>query len=526
MNQVPLRQKPAFRSLVLAVLLAGIYVYQLIWGGGIWQNALGILLDLVLLALLYQACLFFYAQFILPIHTLKDRRKIVDRLKLHAAGGHGPAIFVRNGRKMEREGESEKWGPGLLWIDTASAVVTRTFTTFKQVLGPGVHFTDKNEEIASVISLHIQSQTIGPVGTDAPFEQLKENATEEEHKQHEAMTARCAAVRAMTRDGIEVIPTISVTFKINAKPAAPGKKGSRFGFNAEAVERAARSEGVNPGSLSDDKRRVAWNQLAGLMAAELWREYLSKFTLNELFDSCLKPLPDIRQPEPPLPPVPLPETPLLVRHGLAARLLRQLNNNWEHQLNILMPPEQPAAEEELPPSGSVGGRKQPTKRTALQIINEMMKARLSQAIVAKLDDCGRLTDGQQISDEYRKLEERGIAVLGAGVSAIYLEPDVERQLLNRWTTSWLSNARADRDRIERLNLAYAEQGKHNALLDHALVLSEAVLKEKQTTVPATVKALLQGTEGEIRANDRLLGRISNELESLQTLEKWLEEKQP
>ena len=65
-----------------------------------------------------------------------------------------------------------------------------------------------------------------------------------------------------------------------------------------------------------------------------------------------------------------------------------------------------------------------------------------------------------------------------------------------------------------------------ALLDHALVLSEAINREKPASTTAAVKALLQGTEGEIRANDRLLSRVSTEVDSLQGLQKWLEEKQP
>jgi hypothetical protein len=263
------------------------------------------------------------------------------------------------------------------------------------------------------------------------------------------------------------------------------------------------------------------------MAAELWREYLSKFTLNELFEPNLKPLPDVRQPEAPRTAAAVPPTPLVMRRGFASRLLRSFNNNWEQRLNILMPPEEPAPEAELPPvQPATAPRADAARRTALQIINQMMKARLSQAIVVRLDDCGRLTDAQQVSDEYKKLNERGIAVLGASVSAIYLDPQVESQLLARWTTSWLSNARADRGRIERLDLAYTEQGRHKALLDHALVLGEALNKEAPPAIAAAVKTLLQGTEGEIRANDRLLSRISNELESLQGLEKWLEEKQP
>ncbi len=525
MNQLPFRQRPAFRSLILAVLLVGIYAYVILRQGGFFENILGIVLDLVLLAFLYQACIFFYSQFILPTHSLEERRKIASRLKLHASGGHGPAIFVKNGRKVERLGESDTIGPGLIWVDTASAVVTRTFATFKQVLGPGVHFIEANEKIASIVGLHVQSQTIGPTGLDAPFEKLRDNPTEEERRHHEEMMARCMAVRAMTRDGIEVIPAISVSFKIDAQPAGPGERGSRFGFNAEAVERAARSEGINPNSITEEKRHVAWNQLPGLMAAELWREYLSKFTLNELFEPNLKALPEVRQPEVPPQTVAMPQGPLIVRHGFISRLLRGFNNDWERRLNILMPPEEPASEAELPPvQPSPASRAEPAGRTALQIINQMMKARLSQAIVVKLDDCGRVTEAQQVSDEYKKLDERGIAVLSASVGAIYLEPAVESQLLARWTTSWLSNARLDLSRIERLDLAYTERGRHAALLDHAVVLSEALNKENPGTIPAAVKALLQGTEAEIRANDRLLGRISNEIESLQGLEKWLEEK--
>src|SRR5512142_464750 len=107
MNQVPFRYQPRFRSVILGVILAGIYGYIFWLRGGFWVNILGIVLDMVFLLLLYQACIFFYSQFILPAHSLEERRKIASRLKLHAAGGHGPAIFVKNGRKVERLGESE-----------------------------------------------------------------------------------------------------------------------------------------------------------------------------------------------------------------------------------------------------------------------------------------------------------------------------------------------------------------------------------------------------------------------------------
>ena len=131
-----------------------------------------------------------------------------------------------------------------------------------------------------------------------------------------------------------------------------------------------------------------------------------------------------------------------------------------------------------------------------------------------------------MSDEYKTLNERGIAVLSASVGAIYLEPAIEQQLLNQWRTSWLSNAMADRNRIERLDLAYTEQARHNALLDHAQSLSQALARDNPGSVQAAVRTLLQATEAEIRGNDRILGRAGSDLDSLQGLEKWLEEKQP
>ncbi len=155
------------------------------------------------------------------------------------------------------------------------------------------------------------------------------------------------AVRALTRDGIEVFPNISVTFKIDAIPAGPGKKGSHFGFNADAVEKAARSEGINPNTASEEKRRVEWNQLPALMAADLWREYISKFTLSELFDPTLPGIADITQPETPPPYVNLPRTPLVIRRGFAARLLRNINNSLEKRLDLLLPKEEPADEEAI-----------------------------------------------------------------------------------------------------------------------------------------------------------------------------------
>ncbi len=528
MDEIPIHQKPAFRGLLLGLLLLGIYGYDLIWQGGLWANVLGIAFDLVMLALLFQACIFFYAQFILPIRALEDRRRIVDRLWLHAANAHGPAVFIKDGRKVEREGESEKKGPGVLWVDTASAVVTRSSTAFKQVLSPGVHFLDGNEHIASIVSLHLQTHTIGPNADDQPFEKLKENATEEEKKKYNEVQTRRMAVSAMTRDGIEVIPRIGLTFRIDAGPAEGAEKGSRFGFDQDAVEKAARAEGINPSMNSEERRRVAWNQLPALIAVDLWREYLSKFTLNELFEAKLDPLPEVEQPQELSPAIRLPGTPLITRSSYPARLLKSINNSLERKLNEsgLRKEEDAISQASISAEGRQPGRKahDAKPQTALQIITQMVKARLTQAVVPVLDDCGRLVEGYVASDEYKKLKERGLAVSSVSLGGLRFSPSVETQFVQQWVTNWLPNARADRDRVERLNLAYTENGRQRALQDQALALSQAIAKENPRTLPAAVKTLLQRTQSEIKLNDRLLQRAADDVASLENIINWIESK--
>ena len=149
---------------------------------------------------------------------------------------------------------------------------------------------------------------------------------------------------------------------------------------------------------------------------------------------------------------------------------------------------------------------------------------MAQAVVARLDECGRVLEGHEISDEYKKLKERGIAVFSIHVSGLHFEPTVESQLLQRWNTNWLSPAKDEQDRIERLDLVYAEKGRQKALLDHAFTLSEALSKERITNISAAVKVLLQKTQSEIKLNDRFLSRLSSEPENLEELVKWVETK--
>lgn len=513
-------QKPGFKSLVLGILLLVIYGLEYKYDGGI-INIPGIVFDVVLLFFLFQIAAAFYAQFVLPIHKRGDRSKVIGRLWLHAMGGHGPAIFVKNGRLVESKNESEKKGPGVLWLDTASAVVTRTDTSLKNFLGPGVHFTDADEKIASVISLHTQSHRIGPDKDDDPFKPAKDYAAEEDYKK---VHDRRMAVSAITRDGIEVVPNISVTLKIDAMPAKGTEKGSRFGFDQDAVEKAARGEGMS--AASSEPKHVAWNQIAALIAADLWREYLSKFTVNDLFSASLEPLSDVPQPEAPVEKE-LPKILEPAKIGLFTKALRTLNNSFEKRLKKLAPNDEVMETKAVEKSE---GRKKTVEskpQTALQIVNQMMKARMTQAVVPMLDESGRQLEGFGLSKEFRTLSERGIRVSSVSVSNLRFHQEIEDQLVSNWNTNWLENARADNNRVERLKHVYEENGSQKARQEHASTLSEAI--NNPPDIASAVRNLLQQIEAEIRQDDRLLAgsRAENQdiIQDIDEIISWMESKE-
>ena len=511
-------EKPWFKSLLMGILLLGIYGYEFFYQGGI-INLPSFVLDLVLIFFGVQLTVAFYAQFVLPIHKRGDRRKVISRLWLHAMGGHGPAIFVKNGRLVESKGESEKKGPGVLWLDTASAVVTRTDTSLKNFLGPDVHFTDGNEKIASVISLHTQSHRIGPDKDDNPFKPAAEYLSEEEYKK---VHDRQMAVSAITRDGIVVVPNISVTFKIDAMPAKGKEKGSRFGFDQDAVERAARGEGINAGSSKEEPKHVAWNQLPTLIAADLWREYLSKFTLNDLFSASLVPPPDVPQPEAPAEKekAKIPEP---VKIGLFTKGLRAFNNLFEKRLKKLMPEEEVLEIKAVEKPAGTKKAAASKPQTALQIINQMMKARMTQAAVPLLDESGQPLEGFSISNEFKTLHERGIKVYGVSVSNLRFGPEVEGLLVGQWKTNWLENAVADHKRVERLKRVYGENGSQKGRQEHASALSEAMIDPHDVT--SAVKALLQKIQAEIRQDDHLLALTKTEIQDIDEIIMWMELKE-
>ena len=548
MTDAPFYKRPWFYIASWLAILLVVYGWQIYRLGGIQAGLVDIFIDLVFI---FPALLFFwiafFAQFVLPVRTFKDRQKIFSRLLTDLLGGHGPALFIENGVIKEHSGERMKSGPGVLWLDSASAAVTRSAVAIRQTMGPGVHFMERGEYIAGTVDLHIQSQTVGPKESDKPFDKKSDSQTDEEYHQ---IQDRRKQVSALTRDGIEVIPNVSVSFRVDTGFPKEGQPGSRFGYRTgvtkkakaeeekdkEAIRKAILGEGINPNMQAGSPRhRVAWNQLPAALAVDLWREYAAKFTLDELFaPEQTLPAPPPQSPQPTEEEIDLLSQPLRVgarrenmQDGFTV-MLREMNKLMDRMIKWL---EGKNAENKAPRSMPVSSTPQPPggelqKKTALQVINEMVKARLTQPEVDILDDQGVRGEGTIPSPEFKLLQERGLRVLSANIGSLRLNPVIEETIINRWSATWLSNAKAEREQIERRKNIIELAGQEKAIRQYADLLSHDLIQRKPVGVKDTLKTLLLRTRTIIYKNDQLRKRMINRQDDLEEILKWIEEHNP
>jgi regulator of protease activity HflC (stomatin/prohibitin superfamily) len=544
MDTTPFYKRPWFYIIAWLAVLLAFYGWQIFAKkNDIWNVLADLACIFPALLLLWTA---FFAQFVLPVRTIRDRQKIFDRLLANLFGSHGPAMFIRNGTLIKRVGEEKEKGPGVLWLDSASAAVTRTPVRIKQILGPGVHFIDSGEFVAGTLDLHIQTQSIGLRETDNPFEERGENMDNEEYDE---VQDRRRTVSALTRDGIEVIPSINISFRVDTGFPKEGEPGSRFGYRTgttkksrqkeaedkEAIRKAILGEGVNPNITSDPtRRRVAWNELPASLAVDVWREYVSRFTLDELFK------PEQFVPPPPLEiPQPTDEEidPLTQAVSITASqtswqnrftlLLREVNvtlsriiRRLEGGSNNTMA--SASASSDIPKS-SPHEKREPTKKTALQVVNDMVNARLEKPEVDILDDDGRRGLGVVPSQEYQLLKNRGISVLSVNIGNLRLNPVIEETIINRWSASWHENAEAERKQIERRQNVFKSSGQEKATRQYAERLSMDLARKKPFGVKETLKTLLMRTRTIIVNDDQLRRDMNEEQQALDDILRWVEE---
>lgn len=418
----------------------------------------------------------FFAQFLLPIKSLRERRDAFNRLLRYLLRSHGPAIRIENGKVKMRPGEQERSGPGVVLLDTASAAMLRTKTAFKRAVGPGVIFTEDGEFLHhEAVDLHTQVRPLpplGPLGNEDPFAPRKRKEQEE---QYQARYNRRKETSGLTRDGVEVVANILAVVKTRS---LPGQGGTRFGFNSRVVRLAITREGVLPNGL----RNIPWYEVPAYLAVDIWREYLGKFTLTELFTTPSEG--DFQFPD--------------------------LNQNGFDQ------------------AGRVDNQ------TRLETIFLMLKMRLTQPKVPKLDKYGEPLNEQQESREYRILEEMGVQVVDVSISGIRFPRTVESQLVQQWLSTWLQRAKAERNAVERKRILAGEKGDEMALLDFAKgsvrILGEALVDDDGNELPhdsklrpdlrASLEMLVMGTQQSVARNTTLHEWMLNEESILMKILEW------
>ena len=276
--------------------------FIMIWAAGIQYdypayylvNLFLLIVDLFVAYFLLDRLIYFFSQFVLPIQNQKHRQEIYSRVKNFETGSRGPALFIKNGRVITHEGEEDKHGPGVIVLDTASAAVLRTDTEIKDTVGPGVVFTKsykhnrnefRNEYIAGSVDLRAQWQFIGPLATDQPFLNPILITTA---KNHDEIESRRQQTIGATRDGFDISAAISIKFSIKRpaekKVSESGVK-SQYGFDAEAVHNAITREVIQLDASEESQVRMEWNQLPAHLVVNIWREYIRKFKLGDLFTS-------------------------------------------------------------------------------------------------------------------------------------------------------------------------------------------------------------------------------------------------
>ena len=420
----------------------------------VWRTLLVTLFDIILFLIVIAFWLFFFAQFVLPVKSLNERWQAARRLLAYHTGRHGPAIFIQNGEIRQRAHEKNLRGPGVALLDTASAAVMRSAYAFTRAVGPGIVFTGPNEYPEGAVDLHRQFLSIGlPEGED-PY---RPRLDDEPPESYEARQRIRYQTSGLTRDGVEVVPIISISFCLMVEP---GMGHTRFGYNPASVWKAIAREGINPDEPADSQLRlINWNELPGFLAADLWREYLRKFTLDQLFSY----------------------TPM---------------NN---------------------------GKNGAARRTAFDTIIKMMRERMTEPEVADMNETGEFEGPQKPSKEYEMLKERGLKILEVSVRSLRFPPSLEEQLVEQWKASWLQRAQAERRDVERIHSLEPIAGQDQAIKHFGSVVGQNLSGgvDRSPDLPETLELLLQGTLKLAVREPELHQRMTNQKTGLIEIIEWI-----
>ena len=411
--------------------------------------------------------LFFFGQFVLPVRSLEERRAVFTRLVYYAFGFHGPAVFVQDGHLIQSKGESERNGPGVIVLDTASAAVLATEGGYTRAVGPGVVFTKSGERADehAVLDLRVRSAAWGPLPGEDPFAPQGPDEPDEAYRERQR---RRWATSAKTRDGVEVVARIVAVFYLDNNPDGlsqeayeKGRFHTRFKGHAVSAWKAVVHQPVDAIKVSSAGKRqqdtlLEWGWLPVRVAVDLWREYLQRFRLIDLF----MPLND--------------------------------DNN-----------------------------------TALNVILEAVRERMTQPAYREMTAEGVLAGVMLPSEEYKLLQERGIRVKAVVAPSILLPEEAEEQLIRKWSANWLDRAKLESTLVERRRSLAQKEGEDEAHGEFGTFIIEQVCNKaeqeawsRSRCTERVLKALLEMIQSDVD----LYAAQQQEIMALKELWAWVYER--
>ncbi|OQY27089.1 MAG: hypothetical protein B6I38_10495 [Anaerolineaceae bacterium 4572_5.1] len=418
--------------LVSCIVLAQYLIIEDIWSGAAessWKVRLFIALVFFVALVIGLIFLFLglFSGFVLPVRGLKERFQAWVRLILFMFGSHGQALWVKNGELDDNSRNANNWRhpatlkPGVLILDAASGAQLRTSSQLTRTVGPGLTFIPKREYLAGMVTLgrQVSFPPVRPLPDEDPFAPQGKKETDTEYQ---ARVNRRKGVSGYTRDGVEVLATMLVGFKLDD------------GLPIRATD-------IGP---KDDLKSN------------------SAFKYNPVAD--------------------LPEG-----HDFAGM-------------------------------------------TALEVIRERVKARLTQSHDVLLDAYGNIVRRHEPSREYHLLRSWGIKVLFSPIRNPQLPPDVEQTQVEKWFSFWKWRAEDERKFIDRKRKYMQRKGHIQALSTYVdNILKEVLpnlpddLSEKENSVQMMIvlSSLLDATRKLCISDTELQRVLENEEQEIVEIIGWL-----
>jgi hypothetical protein len=255
MNRNAIKRRRGSRSVLIPALLYAALLVAVAGGTSQFLRLLTVHLLIFLGAFLL--ILAAVAQFVLPVRGQPDRMAVIARLLNYLLGERGTVTFIKDGRPRAATGERQTRGPGVIWVDHLSAGVLRTDADLTRSIGPGeLAFTEPGEWLAEGLDLRRQRSKTRTTGNEV-------------------------GGLALTRDGIPVSASLSVTFMLDRRSQI--KRGS-VADPPPITPSPGALQGAVYGRVVADEEGLSWSDIPLPLMVELWREYVKERTLNELLE--------------------------------------------------------------------------------------------------------------------------------------------------------------------------------------------------------------------------------------------------